>query len=270
MEMITSHQNPLIKRIRRLRHKKYRQQEGAYFIEGIRLVLSAIEAETEIERLVYSPELLSSDLGMEAVKNQQVLGLPVTAVSSDIFNKISTRDNPVGIGAIISSADCVLQELSIERDSIFIALVQVSDPGNLGTVIRTGDAAGVSGVILVNETVDPFHPTTVKASMGSLFTTPICSSVSSHALLEWAAEKGINIVASSAGAQISFWEADYKLPAILLVGSEKAGLSEELIAAADMAVKIPMTGQPSSLNLAVATGLILYEIRRLSGPLALV
>ncbi|MGB5922848.1 MAG: RNA methyltransferase [Syntrophobacteria bacterium] len=265
METITSHQNPIIKQIRRLRQKKYRQREGVYFIEGLRLVLSAIESQVKIDRLVYCPELLTSKAGWQAIKSQEDRGVKAVTVGVDIFKKISTRDNPVGIGAIVAVQESSIQELQLQRDSIFIGLVQISDPGNLGTVIRTGNAAGVSGVILVEESVDPFHPTAVKASMGTLFTTPVCSVASSGALLEWAAVNGITTVASSARAEGSFWQVNYELPALLLVGSEQMGLSEQLLKKADIKVKIPMGGESSSLNLAVAAGLILYEMRRSTG-----
>ena len=114
----------------------------------------------------------------------------------------------------------------------------------------------------MEESVDPFHPTAVKASMGSLFSTPVCPMSGAGELLAWAAAKEIRTVASSARAELSFWDVDYELPTLLLVGSEKMGLSHELLDAADVAVRIPMLGQATSLNLAVATGLILYEIRR--------
>jgi TrmH family RNA methyltransferase len=265
MEMITSHQNPLIKRIRRLRQKKYRQQEGAFFIEGLRIVLSAIEAQAEIDRLVYSPELLTSEVGWAAIRSQQERGGAADPVSGELFRKISNQDNPIGLGAILMAHMSSTQDLLINNESIFIGLIQISDPGNLGTVIRTANAANVSGVFLLDESVDPFHPTAVKASMGSLFTTPVCPIGDAEALLEWAAAKEIRIVASSARAELSFWDVDYELPTLLLVGSEKMGLSQQLLDGADVAVKIPMLGQATSLNLAVATGLILYEIRRSTG-----
>jgi TrmH family RNA methyltransferase len=265
MAMITSHQNPLIKRIRRLRQKKYRQREGAFFIEGLRIVLSAIEAQSKIDRLVYSPELLTSEAGWAAVKGQQERGGTAVPVSGELFRKISSRDNPMGLGAILITHTSSSQDLLVNNESIFIGLIQISDPGNLGTVIRTANAANVSGVFLVDESVDPFHPTAVKASMGSLFITPLCPIGDAEALLEWAAAKEIRIVASSARAELSFWDVDYELPTLLLVGSEKTGLSKQLLDGADVAVKIPMSGQATSLNLAVATGLFLYEIRRSTG-----
>ena len=263
--MITSHQNPLIKRIRRLRQKKYRQREGAFFIEGLRIVLSAIEAQVKIDRLVYSPELLTSEAGWGAIRSQQERGGASDPVSRELFRKISNRDNPMGLGAILMASMSSTKDLLINNESIFIGLIQISDPGNLGTIIRTGNAANVSGVMLVDESVDPFHPTAVRASMGSLFTTPVCPVPGVGALLEWATAKGIKIAASSARAKLSIWEVDYGLPTLLLVGSEKKGLSQQLLDGADLAVRIPMLGQATSLNMAVATGLILYEIRRSAG-----
>jgi TrmH family RNA methyltransferase len=172
------------------------------------------------------------------------------------------RDNPFGLGAIIKFNLTPLEELAVESRDIFVALIGVSEPGNLGTILRTIDACGASGLILVGQTVDPFHPTAVKASMGALFSVPISLMAESKTMLEWAKSQGVQSVATSARVSQSYWNLDYQLPALLLMGSERKGLPADLISEADMAVSIPMSGQASSLNLAVATGLMLYEIRR--------
>ena len=260
--MITSFRNPLVKRIKKLRRKKYRRQEGAFFIEGIQVVLSALEQEAPVESLVYAPELLTSDVALEAIAAEQARGTDLAEVSADVFASFSDRDNPVGLGAIVRVQVCTLTDLAVESDAIFVAAEDLSDPGNLGTLVRTLDGVGAAGLILVGQTTDPFHPTAVKASMGALFTVPVCEIDGLAELWSWAQAHNMFTVATSARANHNFWEAGYRFPALLLLGSEGEGLGQDVLQRAQQAVSIPMYGRASSLNLSVAAGLLLYELRR--------
>lgn len=260
--MITSFSNPLVKRVKRLRQKKYRLQEQAFFIEGLRVVLSAVEAGAPIDTLIYSSELLTSPSAWQMLAEQQDQGIPAVDLAAPVFGSISDRDNPTGLAAVVRSRELALNDLEIGSETIIVALVGVSDPGNLGTVLRTLDAVGAGGLILVGQTVDPYHLSAVKASMGALFTVPISHAADEQILLAWAKGYGLQVIATSARAKDSFWRTNYRLPALFLLGSEGEGLAAEVLAAADLAVSIPMAGQASSLNLAVATGLLLYELRR--------
>lgn len=261
-EMITSFSNPLVKRIKRLRQRKYREEEGAFFIEGLRVVLMAVEHHAPIETLIYSSELLTSEVGRQAVVEQQERGLPCAELSAPVFQAISEREHPVGLGAIVKTSWRDLDSVVVGPADLWVALVGTADPGNLGTILRTMDAVGAAGLVLVGSTTDPFHPTAVKASMGALFTAPIGRRPNEGALMAWARARGLLTVATSAKAPQVFWDALYRRPALLLMGSEGEGLSKEVLEAADLSVTIPMTGSVSSLNLAVATGLLLYEWRR--------
>ena len=258
--MITSAANPLIKRIKRLRRKKHRLQEGVFFAEGLRVVLSAVEAGAAIKTIVYSSELLTSKRAERTLAEQGAAGTACVEVAANLFRSISSRDNPAGLGAIIAASWTPLEELTVDPGAFFAALVNVSDPGNLGTVIRTADAVGAGGVILVGQSVDPYHPTAVRASMGSLFHVPVVQVNDVEALLDWSAARGISCVATSAGAQKSYRDAAFRYPLLLLLGSEGEGLPAAIIEAADLAVTIPMSGSASSLNLAVAAGILLYEL----------
>lgn len=260
--MITSFRNPLVKRIKKLKQKKYRQREGAFFVEGIRVVLTAIERGAPLETIVVAPELLTSDVGWEAVAAQREQGVEVREVSGDVFESFAERDNPVGLGAIVGVRLRDLDELPAGPGDVFAAVVDVGDPGNLGTIVRTLDGVGAAGLILVGQTTDPFHPTAVKASMGALFNVPVAEAATVDALWRWAEARGVHTVATSAHAQEVYWDAAYDLPALLLLGSEGEGLPAEVMEAAELAVTIPMYGASSSLNLAVAAGLLLYEVRR--------
>ena len=262
--MITSSSNPLVKRIRRLRQKKYRQQEGVFYIEGLRVVLAAIEHQASIETIVFSSDLLTSDVARQALANQQSVGTRCVELSAELFDSISQRDNPVGLGAIVAVAWQELENLDVKPADIFIALVDVSEPGNLGAVMRTVDAVGGAGLLLAGHTVDPFHPTAVKASMGTLFSIPVCHAGDIATLQGWATTNGLTTIATSAHAKHPFWQVQYRFPALLLLGSEGAGLPSGVLDSADLAVSIPMQGAASSLNLAVAAGIMLYELARTS------
>ena len=261
-EVITSFRNPLIKRIRRLKQKKYRQKEGAFFVEGLRVVLAAIETETLIDTLLYCPELLQSEVGLEAIQDQISLGVPAVQVQKEVFQSISSRENPVGVGAVVPIIWRQIDDWLVDKGDIYVGLDRVSEPGNLGTVCRTLDAVGGAGMVLIGNSVDPYHPTAVKASMGTLFSVPVAKVARIKTLLDWANRNSVSVVASSSRAERSYWEASYDLPLLLLIGSEKTGLGQEILEKADISVQIPMGGSATSLNLAVAAGLMLFEIRR--------
>jgi RNA methyltransferase, TrmH family len=266
--IITSPANPLVKRIKRLRQKKYRQAEGAYFVEGLRVVLTAVEQNAPIETLCYAPELLTSAVATKVVAAQQRRGAAVVELAPHVFRAISERDNPTGLGAVIRSHWTALDALSTAADAVWVALVDVADPGNVGTILRTLDATAATGLILAGKTTEPFQQAVAKASMGALYTVPVSRVDNQEALLAWAQERGLQTVATSAAAQLSYWTAAYRPPLLLIMGSEGEGLPAETLAASHLAVSIPMSGSVSSLNLAVATGLLLYEVRRRAIPLA--
>jgi TrmH family RNA methyltransferase len=260
--VISSHRNPLVKRIRKLQQKKYRQREGAFFVEGIRIVLTALEEGAAVETVVVAPDLLTSEAALSAIEAQRALGRDVVTVTGDVFQSLSGRDNARGLGAVVSTGFPTLDSLDVQRNDIFVALENVSDPGNLGTIVRTVDAAGATGLLLAGQSTDPLHPTALRASMGAIFRVPVVEVQGVPQLLAWAAQRGLQTVATSARATHSFWETTYSTPLLLLFGSEGQGLSKALLAQADQAVSIPMFGVSSSLNLAVAAGIMLYEVRR--------
>lgn len=266
MDMITSTRNPLIKRLRRLQRRKYRLREHAFYIEGVRTVLSALEQGAPVETVVYSPDLLTSDVALRALETYQERGGEVVPLAAELFDAFAERDNPVGLGAIVGIGWTPLEQLPLTEQSILVALVEPADPGNVGTILRTIDSVGGDGLILVGQSTDPFHPTAVKASMGALFSVPVVAVDDLGGLTAWAAASGIFTVATSAHAETTCWQAPYRFPALLLMGSERHGLPDKVRRSAATAVRIPMYGAASSLNLAVATGILLYELRRAAGP----
>jgi len=260
-ELISSAANPLVKRMRLLGDRKHRRREGAFVVEGIQPVWQAVEAGADVEVLVVAPDLLGTPAaGMVAA--QEAAGVRVARLTGELFARVSARDGPSGLAAIVRARVLGLASLPVAPGAVFVALHEIGNPGNLGTIIRTADAAGAAGVVLIGAAADPFDPAAVKASMGALFAVPVARAADPAEFFAWAAGSAVTVVTTSAKARTSFWDAGYPRPLALLLGTEGAGLPDDVLAAGDQQVRIPMTGTAESLNLAVAAGLLLYQARR--------
>ena len=257
--IITSFSNQKIKFIRKLEQKKYRQESGLFFIEGLRTVGEAIQTKAPIETLVIAPDLLESSFGQSLLAQPWVKKLEKIEVSSEIFGKIAHKDGPKGLGAIVKQRWIKLTDITINRDDLWVALDEVADPGNLGTILRTVEAVGARGVILIGNFTDPYAPTAVKASMGAIFSVDLVKT-DWDGLYQWVQRKKLRLVGTSDHAKTDYQVYRYQRPLILLMGSERHGLSDEMIATCDAMVRIPMLGRGDSLNLGVSTGVMLYEI----------
>ncbi|MEA2510429.1 MAG: methyltransferase, TrmH family [Actinomycetota bacterium] len=260
--LITSTANPMLKRIRRLRSRKHREREGAFFVEGIQSVFQAVRNKAEIETIVIAPDLLRSDRAARMVIERKERGTQVVSVGPDAFASIADRDNPSGLGAIVRAQAPTLERLAVGPGAIFVALDHVEKPGNVGSIIRSVDAAGAGGVIVIGDSTDPYHPTAVKASMGTLFSVPVTSVGTVDEVLVWAEHRGLHTIGTSAHAETTCWSTSYELPTLLLFGNEGAGLDSSVLRRTAASVSIPMYGTATSLNLAVAVGILLYEVRR--------
>jgi TrmH family RNA methyltransferase len=265
VQPITSLKNPKVKFLRSLRMRKYRQRENFFLIEGIRIVEEALTCGAPVETLVYAPELLVSERA-KAIVDQ--VGQPRRlALSGDVFRTLSERNEPQGIAALIRIEDRSLAAISLSDDMLVVVAYQLRDPGNLGSIIRTADAVGATGVIVVEPSVDIHDPHTVRATMGSLFALPIVRLANNAALASWVAEvraAGVPlfVVASSAHGQQAHFDVDYDRPLALLVGSESHGLPATVHAEADALVRLPMAGRATSLNASAAAAALIYEIIR--------
>jgi TrmH family RNA methyltransferase len=265
-EAITSAANPLVKRMRLLADRRARRREEAFVVEGVQPVWRAVEAGWQIETLIVATDLLG-DAAAAMVADQQARGVRVARLSTELFGRVSGREGPSGLAAIVRCREHSAADLAVTAGAVFVALHEIGNPGNLGTVIRTADATGSAGVILIGDTADPFAPTAVKASMGSLFGVKVARLPDAAAFLDWARAHAVTVIATSGNAPADHWSVRYRPPLTILLGSEGRGLPEDLLAGADECVRIPMTGTPESLNLAVAAGVMLYEVRRrLAGP----
>ena len=263
---ITSTSNPRIKEIRALRQRKERAQSGLAFIEGIRIVADALHRPGTVESLIVAPDLLTSSYAQELV--HQAADVETIEVSAEVFQSLSLKDGPQGIGAVIHQRWESLDAVRLNGDDFcWVALDAVQDPGNLGTILRTCDAVGCSGVMLLGHSTDPYDPTALRGSMGAVFSQRLVRA-DYDSFVTWKQQHDYMIAGTSDAATDDYTKAPYRFPLVLLMGSERQGLAPALQDACDLTVSIPMVGQSDSLNLAVATGVMLYELfnrRRASG-----
>lgn len=257
--IITSFSNPKVKTIRKLDQKKYREASGHFFIEGLRTVGEAVQTGAPIQSLVIAPELLVSEFGLSLLNHPTVRDVERIEVSAEIYEKIAHKEGPQGIGAVVQQNWHALKCLNPDQTDLWVALDQVADPGNLGTIMRTANAVGCRGLILLGSSTDPHDPTAVKASMGTVFSLALVKS-DWDAFRQWQKANQVGLVGTSDAAETDYQAIHYPRPLILLMGSERHGLPTEMIAACGSVVRIPMQGRADSLNLAVATSIMLYEI----------
>lgn len=260
MELITSRSNTKVKFARSLRQRKNRDATGLFLVEGIHHVGEAVEAGADVRDIFYSPELLHSEFALGLVDQQSSTGVACHSTTADVFTSLAEKENPQGILAVVALRSPPLETLDPQTFPLGIALVSPQDPGNVGTILRTIDAAGASGLILLENPVDPTHPTAVRASMGAVFHHPVLR-VSFEQFVEWSAAHAYHIYGTSAHGSLDYRQvAQFRSPLILLMGSEREGLSAEHIAVCEQTIRLPMRGRVSSLNLAVAAGILLYSI----------
>ncbi|MGH2504311.1 MAG: TrmH family RNA methyltransferase, partial [Ktedonobacterales bacterium] len=226
--------------------------------EGIRLVAQALTVGAPIQELIVAPELLTSDFARRLVERSQAAGPPCLIVTPDAFLSLPVREHSQGLAAVVGQRWAQLAEIRPTCDARWVALNEAQDPGNLGSILRTSDAVGAEGVILLGPSTDPHDPTAVRASMGAIFTQRLVRA-SFAEFVRWASVHGCAVVGAAGDATADYHVYRYPAPLALLMGSEQHGLTAEQQAACDHVVSIPMLGGSYSLNLAVATSIILYE-----------
>lgn len=259
---VTSLANPLVKDIKALALKKFRDQQNAFLAEGLKLVIDALELGWTIKTLVFAKAGRGNPAVEKVAARTVAAGGLVLEVSEKVLSAITRRDNPQMVVGVFAQRWTALKDVRPKGDDVWVALDRVRDPGNLGTIIRTADAVGAKGVILVGETTDPFSVETVRATMGSVFAVPVAKT-DAAGFLQW--RKGFPglVVGTHLKGAVDYRTIDYGArPVLLMMGNEQQGLPDELAAACDRLLRIPQAGRADSLNLAVATGVALYEIRR--------
>ncbi len=254
---ITGFSNPLVKRVRSLREKKFRRQEGLFLAEGLRILTEARDAGVLPEMLFHAGS--DHPLAHELIAAMDGAGAEVIETTPDILSKISGKDNPQAVVGVYRDRLTPLADIDRAGADIWIVAQALRDPGNLGTILRTGDAVGAGGLILVDDCVDPFSVEAVRASMGALFTLKIVQTRWDD-FIAWLRAGPGELIGTSLKTETDYQQPDYGRPAFLLVGNEAQGLPPAYEAACDRLVKIPMMGRADSLNAAVATAVMAYEL----------
>ena len=254
---IESLTNPLVKEARALTLKKHREASGLFLAEGLKLVRDGLEGGWRPHLLLYGAE--ASRAAADAAARARAEGAQVVETTSAVLAKIARRDNPQAVIGVFEQRTAPLS--SVGRDGLWIALDRVRDPGNLGTILRTADAAGAAGVALVGESCDPFSVEAVRATMGSIFHVPLARA-DPDAFVAQVRRARARLVGTHLAGSRDYRTADYSAPCVLLMGNEQQGLTDHLAGACDALVRIPMRGRADSLNLAVATGILVYEALR--------
>lgn len=258
---ITSPSNPLIKTLKSLHAKKGRAETGLFLAEGARLAVEAADLGVWPETLVYSTAALSRDQVRKLLADAEARRVRVIETSESVLAQISKRDNPQ---TVIGAYRQVLAPLDTLQGETIIALDGVRDPGNLGTILRTADSTGAGGVVLLGESCDPFSVEAVRASMGSVFAVKL-SRASFDELLRFKATRGAELIGASLNGAALAPELAAPARAIVLMGNEQSGLPAQMEEACDLLVRLPMRGRADSLNLAVATAVMLYDLWRRRG-----
>ena len=267
MTTLTSPSNPKIKHIRLLlQQRKARQASGLFVAEGIRHVGEACAAGAALEYICYAPGLLSSEFARQLIQQQETASVPCYAVAEEVFAGLAEKDNPPGLLAVIRQPRRTLADLDPQRCPWLVALVAPQDPGNIGSILRCAEAVGAHGLLLLDDpahnqhSADPYHPGAVRASMGALFWLPLVQ-VTFAEFAPWAAGQGYHIYGSSAHASQPYDQVESYAPRrVLLLGSERQGLFPHQAAACQTMLRMPMLGRVTSLNLAVAAGVLLYKM----------
>ena len=255
---ITAFSNPLVKQVRALRDKKRRRQEGLFLAEGLRILTEAREA-GHLPRILFFAAGTSHPLLARLIEEVEAAGGEAIETSAEILHKLSGKDNPQTVVGVYAQLDTALELIDRSAAALWIVAKALRDPGNLGTILRTGDAVGAGGVILIDECVDPFSVEAVRASMGALFTQRIAAARWED-FLAWLRGGEGELIGTSLGATLDYQEPRYSRPAFILVGNEAQGLPPAYEAECDLLVKIPMLGKADSLNAAVATAVMAYEV----------
>jgi RNA methyltransferase, TrmH family len=261
MNYIQSSQNNTIKEIKALHLKKNRDAQGLYFIEGIRFISDAIDNGQQIVKVIFSDKLESLNGGKELIDMITATCEDCSLVSEKLFKEISDTQTPQGILAVLKKTEFVFDTV-IEQGHSLVILDSLQDPGNVGTIIRTADAAGISAVILAKGCVDLFSPKVLRATMGSIFHMPIFEGIDINETIDILKKSGYKVIASHLAGQNNYFDEDLTGKSVIVVGNEANGISNETAKVADRLVKIPMPGRAESLNASVAASIMIYEIVR--------
>lgn len=259
--VITSTANPKIKDLVKLRKHSVRIDTGLILIDGSREISLALENKVLLKEIYYCPQLLRKNQAQDLLKKLESLKLSLCEVNSSVFAKIAFGEREEGLIALAARPRPELTELKVLDDSFFVIVQAIEKPGNLGAIIRTCDAAGVTGLILCDAKTDLFNPNVIRSSLGACFSLPSVE-CTSEAGIQWLEANKVKIIAVTPEAKLDLWNADFTLPCAVVFGSEDKGLSQNFKTASQTQVRIPMQGKVDSLNVSATAAIILYELVR--------
>lgn len=257
---VTAFSNATVKRMRSLRDKKARRSERMFLAEGLRIIAEARDSGRLPEILAFSPDGAAHPLAAEIIAATEAAGGEAIETTPEILAKMSGKDNPQTLLGAFRQPDTALAAIDRSASPLWMVVQALRDPGNIGTILRTGDAVGAGGLILIDDCADPFSVEAVRASMGAVFTQSIA--LASWAdFLVWLHFEDAQLVGTSLNATTDYLDAGYYPPCFLLIGNEQQGLPAEYEAECDSLVKIPMAGRADSLNAAVAAAVLAFAVK---------
>jgi TrmH family RNA methyltransferase len=259
--IITSLQNPRIKNAVRLRDARARERQGATVVEGYRAILRAVDNGYPLGELYVCPDLFLGENEEALIERAADAGAQVIQVAEGPFLKMAYRDRPEGLLAVVPQVRRPLLEHEPAEQAFYLMVEAIERPGNLGSILRSADAAGVDAVVVCEAQADVFNPEVIRASVGTIFAVTILEASTPEAL-DWCRQHAIRTLAATPHAERIYTDLDMQGPLAIVVGTEQHGLSEAWLSQADVRVRIPMFGQADSLNVATATTLLLYEVVR--------
>lgn len=258
---ITSFSNDTVKRIRGLRDKKVRKAEGMFLAEGLRIIAEARDSGVLPAVIAYAAQPGGPHpLAQEIIAEAEAKGADIVETTPDILSKMSGKDNPQAILGVFRQPDTALSAIDRSASPLWLVAQSLRDPGNIGTILRTGDATAAGGLILIDDHADPFSVEAVRASMGAIFTQKVATARWDE-FIAWLREGPGQLVGTSLNTTSDYLDASYEQPCFLLVGNESQGLPADYEAECDLLVKMPMLGRADSLNAAVACAVMAYQIR---------
>jgi TrmH family RNA methyltransferase len=257
---VTAFSNTTVKRLRSLRDKKHRKEEGLFLAEGLRIIAEARDSGRLPKIIAFSAEGAKHPLAAEIIAATEAAGGDAVETTPDILSKMSGKDNPQMLLGAYRQPDTSLERIDQARSPLWIVAQALRDPGNIGTILRTGDAVGAGGLILIDDCADPFSVEAVRASMGAIFTQEVAAARWPDFLAWLRAGEG-QLVGTSLKATYDYLEAEYRRPCFLLIGNEQQGLPPDYEAECDLLVKIPMAGRADSLNAAIAAAVMAFAVK---------
>ncbi|MFL6763160.1 MAG: TrmH family RNA methyltransferase [Sphingomicrobium sp.] len=260
VRQVTAFSNPTVKLLRSLRDKKARRSEGLFLAEGLRIIAEARDSGELPKIIAFAADGARHPLAADIIAATEAAGGDVIETTGEILSKMSGKDNPQMLLGAYRQPSTSIEQIHREKSPLWMVAQALRDPGNIGTILRTGDAVGAGGLILIDDSADPFSVEAVRASMGAVFTQRIATARWPE-FMSWLRSGESQLVGTSLKATKDYLDAEYRQPCFLLIGNEQQGLPADYERECDLLVKIPMAGRADSLNAAMAAAVMAFSIK---------